>query len=337
MTTPSRARSRRILLGLGLLTSTASLAAEPAGPAAQAFDIQPGLWSITRTTIFYGTSVTVLKDLMDNLWRQQQQTLANIKASPSQRQQVRAQWQTAENKQLSDLSKPRIQRSKVCARPQELQKGNILNLLPHCPVLSFSVGTAERSLRCGPFDQNLSAQYRFERISPQHVSGSAELVQRQNANPPIGNANYQIRQSFDAVFLADSCDQSRQQIAAFIKRGADPTVLSFFPWRPGQPFGRFHQLLDYNWTTSRQCGNAIPGGCVISPAVSYVEGLPGAARGNDPYNTYFDGTDGQAIYVSLGMGGSVPTLHYRIERSGKPTRIDAVPKGLRGGNSSQAF
>jgi hypothetical protein len=182
----------------------------------------------------------------------------------------------------------------------------------------------------------LASEYRFERISPQHISGSGDLTQRPAENPAIGNSNLQIRVSIDAVFLAASCDQSKQQLAAFVKRGADPAVLSFFPWRSDQAYGRFRGILDYNWTADPRCGTATSGGCVVSPIVSYVGGLPGAVISRGVwFLTFFDGTDGRAIYVTVTRDSDGLAHHYRIEHSGKATIISAIPKGLRGGDESR--
>lgn len=165
------------------------------------------------------------------------------------------------------------------------------------------------------------------------ISGNGSYAPGASGKPVNGGARF----AWGAALNSVPGNDSNRAIENLIQKGADRDVLSFFSWRPGQPFGRFHGMLDYNWTTDRRCGSAIPGGCVISPAVSYVEGLPDAPGIRGKYDTYFDGTDGQAIYVTLGIGGGDANRHYRIEHSGKATKISAIPKGLRGGNSSQAY
>jgi hypothetical protein len=195
---------------------------------------------------------------------------------------------------------------------------------------SSSSQTLEIEVKC---DGQLAQRFRFERIDSGTFKGSIEVIGR--AERSTGT----LSTSITAKRLRNSCysaEEVKQQIQARgIAVGANPTVLSFLPYTIGGNDIRFGRYFDYSWDDPNP----------KIPALSYKGGIPGGPPGYDgvhSFPSYFHGTDGTFLYVTITtrfplVGGLCdPNSRYKIDKSGTPTRISKIPPGLLGGKDQYA-
>ena len=226
------------------------------------------------------------------------------KLSPEQRAQMLASMKAAQGK-------PVVQTSKACLQRENLVRGALIGEAPDCNKQVTSSGQKlELHFKCDALNQTSQ----FQRVNAESFTGT---VQQNLTGPPASTIN----QTIAARWLGADCVGIRKQEATLqtIAAGANRDVLSFLPYVPPGAEGHFGPYFNYFWNGDNRA----------IPIVAYLGGFPGGPKGQAP-QTYFHGTDGSFLYVTIPVGGglcSTDSVYLKIDRKGAPTKIAKIPPG----------
>ena len=303
--TGAAASSRFLLLVLASQLNHICIAQSPnAAGLSHPFDVKTGLWDVTThtSTVF---DLTLPAETLQQL---------KAKLPPDQYAKTVASLKASREKMSADAAKETTQKSTACLTPASLQQGAIFIPIDCLKGMTSSSRSLNVQMSCqnGQLEQNVQ----YERTDPEHIHASAKLTSK--GTPP-----YVIKRTIVANWTSAVCgsraDQLRPRALAL---GANPTVLDFLPYNLPGDEGYLGRTFTYYWYNGPTAG---------IPEIAYRGGIPGE-RPNSSYRTYFHGTDGSYLYVTLVADGSLCAgKPYRLDKAGNATQVPEIPRGLKGG------